>query len=448
MSSHGRYAPENLIDTGKLKHHKGDVIQLVDKLSDPSIRAAWESDILNSSKLKIVDLFCGAGGMSEGFVNAGFTVAAAFDHDSEACNTFRGNIPASVFPGDIEQVIDASLLLKNIGATAITVIVGGPPCQGFSHVGRARIQSLDPKNQAKLFAKNELHTHFFRFVENLRPTFFVMENVPALINFESGAYMDAIMEISERLGYKVVRQILNAVDYGVPQNRRRLIVVGAKEGYTFDWPDIIPTSDRVTLEQAIGDLPFVEPPSLIEQLDYDLQKTQSSYQKYMRNKVRSEDKPFVYDHVVRPAREDDIIIFSNMKPGQKYTDVPPQYRRYNSASFTDKYYMLKPDSPGITITAHLSKDGYRYIHYDPKQHRTISVREAARTQSFGDHFRFAGSRSSRFRQIGNAVPPLLAENIARQIQKAIHNAQEKQQSSHVEPFMEHFSYLNEGSAAD
>jgi DNA (cytosine-5)-methyltransferase 1 len=139
----------------------------------------------------------------------------------------------------------------------------------------------------------------------------------------------------------------------------------------------------------------------------------------MRSRVEPEDRDFIYDHVVRPVREDDVIIFSHMKPGDRYIDIDPQYRRYNSETFKDKYYMLRPDAPGVTVTAHLAKDGYRYIHWDNEQHRTISVREAARMQSFGDHFRFSGSRSARYRQIGNAVPPLMAERIAEQVMRSL-----------------------------
>src|SRR5437764_8159805 len=139
----------------------------------------------------------------------------------------------------------------------------------------------------------------------------------------------------------------------------------------------------------------------------------------MRLRVLQEDRLSIYDHVVRPVREDDEHIFKHMKPGDGYNDIDKQYQRYNTRTFVDKYYMLKPDKPGITITAHIAKDGYRYIHWDTSQHRTISVREAARIQSFGDHFRFSGSRTSRFCQIGNAVSPLVAKVIAEQIHLAI-----------------------------
>lgn len=246
-----------------------------------------------------------------------------------------------------------------------------------------------------------------------------MENVPTLLSFEGGAYVQGIERESERLGYVLEYRILDAVDYGVPQFRRRLIIVGSRIGHLFRWPRIIHEDDRVSLEQAIGDLPAVMPPSSQECLPYQTGQNLSDYQILMRSRVPSEEKGFIYDHIVRPVREDDVHIFTHMKPGNRYIDIDPRYQRYNVESFKDKYYMLKPDAPGVTITAHLSKDGYRYIHWDTSQHRTISVREAARIQSFGDHFRFSGSRSSRFRQIGNAVPPIMAERIARQVRLAI-----------------------------
>src|SRR5258708_6543916 len=173
------------------------------------------------------------------------------------------------------------------------------------------------------------------------------------------------------------------------------------------------------LRNVIDDIPAVLPHSTEECLPYEPQKAHSMYQLLMRSRVLREDREKIYDHLVRPVREDDKDIFTLMKPGDRYIDIPEEYRRYNSESFKDKYYKLRPDEPGVTITAHMARDGYRYIHWDKEQCRTLSVREAARVQSFGDHFRFAGFRSSRFRQIGNAVPPLMAEAIARHIQRGL-----------------------------
>ena len=216
-----------------------------------------------------------------------------------------------------------------------------------------------------------------------------MENVPALKSFNDKAYIKGIEQECQRLGYFPDIEIVDAAEYGVPQVRRRLIVVGCRLGKFFRLPRRVSADRVVSLQDAIGDLPAVRPPSLEECLPYKTpDDTLSLYRKLMRSRVRNEDRKYIYEHIVRPVREDDQYIFSHMKPGDRYIDIEEQYRRYNADTFKDKYYMLRPDAPGVTITAHLSKDGYRYIHWDTEQHRTISVREAARIQSFGDHFLF------------------------------------------------------------
>lgn len=320
---------------------------------------------------------------------------------------------------DISEIERPGSVLEGLEVSGVEVVIGGPPCQGFSQVGRARISSLKASEQERLLARNELYEQFFRFVEALQPLFFVMENVPTLLSFQGGVYLEAVERECERLGYVMEYRVIDAVDYGVPQGRRRLFVVGSRVGRLFRWPKPGSESDQVNLEDAIGDLPKVQPPILEECQEYRPEKELSEYQRLMRSRVGVKDRQWVYDHVVRPVREDDIKIFEMMEPGGRYTDIPEEYRRYNSASFKDKYYKLRSDKPGVTITAHLQKDGYRYIHWDKSQHRTISVREAARIQSFGDHFRFAGSRSARFAQIGNAVPPLMAQRVAEQVRRAL-----------------------------
>jgi DNA (cytosine-5)-methyltransferase 1 len=422
MTKRGRYSPDNLIRSEDLPFTPGEVVRLPERLSDPNEIESWREKLRDPDQPKVIDLFCGAGGMSEGFASAGFTVAAAFDHDPMAVSTFAANLPGRVVCTDIDAIQDpASMLtdLEALGVSGIDVIIGGPPCQGFSQVGKARIRSLAEEEQARLLARNEMFQHYFRFVEAMRPAMFVMENVPTLATFENGAYMQAIKRECQRLDYDMDYEIIDSADYGVPQTRRRLIIVGSRMGMLFTWPRKVHQQDRVVLGDAIGDLPAVKPPSLMERLPYRPQEPLSVYQRLMRSRVKPEDRDGIYDHVVRPVRKDDIEIFRHMTPGDRYIDIDERYRRYNSESFKDKYYMLRPDAPGVTITAHLAKDGYRYIHWDPEQHRTISVREAARIQSFGDHYRFAGSRSARYKHIGNAVPPLMAQRIAEQVLRAL-----------------------------
>ncbi len=420
MTGRGRYSPANLIRSKNLPTTKGTCVQLPAKIDDPGENQWWRQQLRDPAVPKIIDLFCGAGGMSEGFVNAGFAVVVALDHEKYACQTFAANIPSRVICTDISQIKDPAMIVDGLEYTSIDVIVGGPPCQGFSSVGRARILSLEDEKQQVLLARNELYQQYFRFVEQFRPAFFVMENVPTLIRFGGGEYLKGIQQECDRLGYSWDYRVVDAADYGVPQIRRRLFIVGSKVGRLFRWPRLICENQAVTLQDAIDDLPKVLPPSLEECLAYDPGRIRTLYQQLMRSRVLPQDREKIYDHVVRPVREDDKHIFTHMKPGDRYTDIDEQYRRYNSASFKDKYYMLRHDQPGVTITAHMAKDGYRYIHWDASQCRTLSVREAARIQSFGDHFRFAGFRSSRFIQIGNAVPPLLAEVISKQILRGLH----------------------------
>ncbi len=419
MTGRGRYSPANLIRSENLPTTRGTCVQLPAKINNPEEKQRWQQQLCDPAVPKIIDLFCGAGGMSEGFVGAGFAVAAALDNDKYACETFAANIPAKVIRTDISQIEDPTTILEGLECTSIDVIVGGPPCQGFSNVGRARILSLEKDMQQPLLARNELYQQFFRFIEHFRPTLFVMENVPTLISFEKGEYLQGITQECQRLGYTWKCHIISAADFGVPQMRKRLFIVGSRQGNLFRLPRATHKSQPVTLQEAIGDLPSVLPPSLEECLPYPLDHELSVYQQLMRSRVLLEDREKIYDHVVRPVREDDKQIFTSMKPGDRYIDVDEQFRRYNSKSFKDKYYKLKSDAPGVTITAHMAKDGYRYIHWDINQSRTLSVREAARIQSFGDHFRFAGFRSCRFRQIGNGVPPLLAEAVAKQVMRAI-----------------------------
>lgn len=413
MPGRGRYSPANLIRSEDLPTIRGGCIQLPACLDSPEEKQQWQKRLKDPSVPKIIDLFSGAGGMSAGFIRAGFTVAVALDYEKNACETFAANIPARVICSDIAKIEHPATIMDGLDYNSIDVIVGGPPCQGFSNVGRARILSLEEQQRQILLARNELYQQYFRFVEHFRPAFFVMENVPTLLKFARGAYFTGIQEECKRLGYQWEEKTINTADYGVPQSRRRLFIVGSRVGKLFRWPRATHELHSVTLRDAIDDLPAVLPPSTVECLSYEPERTRSMYQKLMRSRVLLADREKIYDHLVRPVREDDRHIFTLMQPCDRYIDIPEEYRRYNSESFKDKYYKLRPDEPGVTITAHMARDGYRYIHWDSEQCRTLSVREAARIQSFGDHFRFAGFRSSRFRQIGNAVPPLMAEAIAR-----------------------------------
>lgn len=414
-----RPARRTAVRSANLPSERGPDIRLRPRLQEHEALDQWRTRVTDPKALTVLDLFCGAGGMSAGFDAEGFVVSAGIDADVRAVETFSANHLSKGVCHDLSQIASpdaAQALFESHDIPRPHVIVGGPPCQGFSIVGRARIRSLSRDEQRLLLARNELYNNFFLFVEALQPLLFVIENVPAMRSWQGGLYFDDILNKTRTLGYEPFEDILDAADYGVPQYRRRQFIIGSRIGM-FRFPSPRRTAP-ITLDEAIGDLPAVSAPSLLETLPYAPRRT-GPYQQFMRSRVVMEEAGLIRDHVVRPIRDDDRRAFVKLPPGGRYIDLDPEDQRYSVDSFKDKYYKLKPDAPGVTVTAHMAKDGYRYIHWDNDQCRTLSVREAARIQSFDDAYRFAGHRSSRYRQIGNAVPPLLARELAVRVRRAI-----------------------------
>lgn len=424
-----------VVRSKNLSTHRGSRVRLQPGLRGEEATSAWQTALVEPESLLAIDLFCGAGGLSYGFQQAGFIIAAGIDNDMDACETHAANCFSRTLCLDIQTVKSPQALMEELEVPRVDVIIGGPPCQGFSLAGQARIRSLSKEMQDEIHARNYLYREFVRFVGDLKPLFFLLENVPHLNSFSDGIIARAIARDFDALGYCVYSPLLlEAADFGVPQKRRRLFIIGSRVGWVYRPPR--PTHGTVrpvrTLADAIADLPPVQAPSLVEELVYtpcerpDLDVS-GEYAALMRSAIPPSQQTVLFDHVVRPVREDDAEIFCAMRPGDRYRDVDPRYRRYalkrsqrdGRYHFADRYYKLRWDQPCGTITAHMAKDGYRYIYPDHDQARTLSVREAARVQSFPDHFRFAGYRTSRFRQIGNAVPPLLAEAIARALARAI-----------------------------
>lgn len=235
-----------------------------------------------------------------------------------------------------------------------------------------------------------------------------------MATFNDGELLQKIKDTFEdQLGYTTDSKILNAADFGVPQHRKRLFVQGNQLGIPVVWPG----KDQyvhppVSVGEAIDDLPKCSPPCTDEEQVYSCDSP-TDYQGLMRRYMPEDQKHLVFDHIIRAVRDDDKIIFSLMKEGDRYCDIPEELRRYRSDIFKDKYWKLYWNEPSWTITAHIRKDSYRYIHPDTDQGRMLSIREFARLQSFPDHFRFCGAPTRRMQQIGNAVPPLLAESIAK-----------------------------------
>ncbi len=381
--------------------------------------------------LLAADLFCGAGGLSLGLADAGFDVVMGVDHDDAALETHRAHHPGLSVNWDLsdEDVVERTgELLRDIG---VTLIAGGPPCQPFSKAGRSMIRDLvrDGRRPAH-DDRRDLWQSFLRIVTIAKPKAVLMENVPDMALDRDMNIIRFIIDELERMGYSVNVKVIDAWRYGVPQFRQRLITVALAEGVAFDWPEEAP--QRVTVANAISDLPPVEggwrPEGGAEGwFDYDRPKT--SFQARMRSAVPDDDAHKIFDHITRPVRDDDREIFEGMDSKTRYSDIPEELKRYRDDIFDDKYKRLDPDDVSRTITAHIAKDGYWYIH--PEQHRTITVREAARIQTFPDHIRFAGPPTAAFRQIGNAVPPRLAYHLGMEVRRSLDRAEPARPPSRI-----------------
>lgn len=391
----------------RLPSLRGESVHLSPRIDEIGHRDAWQQRVDDPNTFITLDLFCGAGGMSLGFESAKFFVAAGLDKESLAIATHDYNFLSKGIACDIREITDPQELLVRLGLSRVDVIVGGPPCQGFARIGKGKIRSIELEHYYEE-VMNSLYKEFMRFVEVLQPLAFVMENVPDMARYQNG---EILKRIKRNFGdYTIDWQILNAVDYGAPQKRQRLFVQGNRIGQKVHWPKLRAARRHVTVRDAIGDLPDRTPPSLEEVLPYDPQQPLTEYQQKMREGVRLDQENKIFGHIIRQVRDDDRLIFSLLKEGQKYRDLPAELQRYRTDIFDDKYWRLVYDQPSWTVTAHIRKDAYRYIH--PEHCRTLSIREFARLQSFPDRFLFAGPRTERLRQIGNAVPPFLARAIA------------------------------------
>lgn len=365
------------------------------------------------------DLFSGAGGLSLGLQQAGIQTVLAADHDPDANATHAHHFPGLTVDWDLSDRTVIERVARLMRAAKVDVLAGGPPCQPFSKAGRSGIRfrvrqgSRDP-----LDSRRDLWMSFLEVAQLARPRAVIMENVPDMALDREMLILRSMVLALERIGYAVETRIVQTSDYGVPQYRQRLILVAVAHGMRFDWPAA--TNRPVTLRQAIGDLPQVEGgwrPAAGAQgwTEYGLPVT--SFQREMRRGVSRKETHHIYDHITRPVRDDDRAAFDLMDGDTRYSQLPPELRRYRADIFDDKYKRLEYDRVSRTITAHIAKDGYWYIH--PEQNRTLTVREAARVQTFPDWFRFAGTPTAAFRQIGNAVPPRLGQALGEALCKAL-----------------------------
>ena len=401
----------------RIVHSRGVSIELNRRSGtpDPSDQAQVREWLETVPRPWAIDLFAGAGGLSLGLSQAGFSVVAAADRDSRSLETHSHNIGGLAWSGDLTNPEEFISQLTCWGMGNVDLVAGGPPCQPFSHAGTPKIANLVKKGaRPSKDSRANLWGSFLTVIDHLDAKAVLIENVPGFASIQSGHTLTTLLSELEERGYWTDVRVLQSWHYGVPQLRKRLFVVGLREGHLFQWPS--PSESKPTVRQAIGDLPVVEGGQRVETLPYE-SKALSRFARRMRKALDESELRIIRDHVTRFVRDDDAEIFAGMKPGQTYKDVPDHLRRYRSDVFSDKYNRLTWEGLSRTITAHIAKDGYWYIH--PDQDRTLSIREAARIQTFPDSFRFAGSPSNRYQQIGNAVPPLLAENVGVSLHRAL-----------------------------
>lgn len=343
---------------------------------------------------KIIDLFCGVGGFSLGFEMSGFESVLAIDHWSDAVKTYNFNRKKEIATTMDIHELNSEMLKSLQEQHDIVGIIGGPPCQGFSTVGT---RSIDDE-------RNHLYLEYFRVVKEVRPKFFVIENVKGLMTLNKGMFKKDILERFGSLGYNITEpKVLNASHYGVPQMRERVFFVGILDN-DFTFPH--PFNYTVSAKEAISDLPSLEDINgFLEIYPYEIEP-QSEYQSLMR-----ENSVFITNHNETKHSQQTIDVIKMVPDGGGIKDLPSEYwniRKYNKA-----FQRMNSNLPSHTIDT-----GHRnYFHY--KENRIPSVRECARIQSFPDHFQFIGAKSSQYKQVGNAVPPLLGKAIADEIMKLI-----------------------------
>lgn len=402
----------------KLPEHS-DHCTTEEELRDYCRRRRSEGAVLGA------DLFSGAGGLSLGLMEAGIEVVFGVDHYSYAVETHSAYFPGMSVEWDLSTPQSVERVADLMTECGIEVLAGGPPCQPFSKAGRSGIRSLvekglrDPRD-----TRRDLWRAYLEVVQLARPRAVIMENVPDMALDKEMFILRSMIEELEMLGYAVEERVVDAWRYGVPQFRQRLILVALRDGVKYEWPEERKT--KVTVWNTIGDMPEVEggwrPEAGAEGwIRYPGPVTET--QRYLRRRVSEEDRHKLYDHITRPVRDDDRIAFEMMTSDTKYSDLPGHLRRYRSDIFDDKYKRLDEDDLSRTITAHIAKDGYSFIH--PRQSRTLTVREAARIQTFPDDFRFSGPPSAAFRQIGNAVPVRLGEAVGRAVMDSLRRGEKK-----------------------
>jgi DNA (cytosine-5)-methyltransferase 1 len=406
-------------------------------------------------KIKFIDLFAGAGGLSEGFVKAGFTPVAHVEMNKDACDTLRtrtafhwlkekgqeeeyydylkGTITREELWNKIPDHLIKSVINKEIsedtlpiifeqidaelGTKKVDLVIGGPPCQAYSVAGRVRKDMTnDPRNH--------LYKHYVEFLKKYQPKMFVFENVPGILSAKNGEYLQLIFDAVREAGYKLDKQVLNARDFGVLQDRKRVIIIGWRNDLNLEYPEFKKMEMQFQIAKHLfSDLPKIKS----GQGNWGVSKYTKRTNEYLEFSGIRKEIDFTTQHISRFNNENDLEIYRiavdkwvNQGKRLNYGELPERLIKHNNVkTFTNRFQVVNHEGVSHTVVAHICADGHYYIHPDIHQNRSITVREAARIQSFPDDYFFESSRTAAFKQIGNAVPVLMGEGIAKKIKKLL-----------------------------
>lgn len=412
----------------------------------------------------VLDMFAGAGGLTEGFFRNDFNIVSHIEMNPHAaltlttrslyhalsakgyqdlyysyynqeinrdefldeCTTLDINemgVMNCELSTDTEKSIfdSVSRRLSEFDRDTVDVIIGGPPCQAYSLIGRGR----DPDGMRN-DPRNLLYLHYLRFIKKYQPEIFVFENVPGLISAKNGEIYADFLKRIDKLGYYTNPEphILNAKDFGALQNRKRIIFIGWKKEHDLQYPDFRKDESKYKVWDLLKDLPVIEPG---EGSDGPQRYRAVRPSEYLRTYGIRNDQKFIRHHKARSHIERDreiyriaIKMWNENKKRLRYDELPENLMKHNNrVSFLDRYKVVNGEGLSHAVVAHLSRDGHYFIHPDIDQARSLTVREAARLQSFPDDYLFEGPRTAQYVQIGNAVPPLMSEGIAREIRNIL-----------------------------